>query len=133
MVATRQAATSAAREVGWLEGIGNSCAEEVARVVVGDNRAAREEDPVAQRERDVAGDLPVEEDVRLEAEVTLAVERGLVDRGVDVELAVDEQVDADLKAVEGAVLGQRERQGSGAEDQDVGGRGGDGESRVQQR
>src|SRR5438045_556097 len=101
--AKTQATASAARHAKDLEGIGNSCANELARIVVGHDGAAGEEDPVAQRDRDVAGDLPVDEDVRLEAKIAL-VEGRLVDRRVGVELVVHEQIHANLEFIEGAMV-----------------------------
>src|SRR5687767_11584084 len=59
-------------------------------VVAAEGVFVGEEDAVAEDHRHVAGDLPVEEEVRLPAEEALAARGRLVDRGVGVELVVEE-------------------------------------------
>ena len=61
----------------------------------------REEDAVTHRERDVAGDLPIQKDVRLPAEECLAIGRlqqRLIDDGFVVRAVEEEPVGADLDA-----------------------------------
>src|SRR4051794_17278320 len=81
--------------------------EKLPVVVEGDGVVAGEEDPVAERQRDVAGDLPVHVKVRLDAEEAL-VARRLVDRSVLLELVEDEEVDAGLESAQGPGLVERE-------------------------
>src|SRR5688500_13930664 len=78
-----------------------------------------EEDAVAEDDRHVAGDLPVEEEVRLPAEEALAARGRLVDRGVGVELVVEENVGADLHAAERAHVRQREGRAADADGEEV--------------
>src|SRR5437016_1707861 len=86
---------SATAHRNWrrLEGISDSCAEELARSFVLDDRRAGEEDSVAQRESDVTGDLPVEKEIGLETEVRF-VQSLLVDRRIAGKFIVDEEIDA---------------------------------------
>ena len=117
-----------------LERKGHPREEEVAWVVVagvGDGGAG-EEDAVSDAEADVAGDLPVEVEVGLEAEPLAARPCRLVDRGVLVELREEDQVGADLEAAEGRGVGEGEGRGADAEAREVGDGRGEGEAGVQQ-
>src|SRR5262245_36736046 len=79
-------------ELSRSEGICDSGGEELAGLVVGfDDGGAGEEDAVAEGERDVGGDLPVDVEVGLPAEVAL-VEGFLVDGGIALQLVVNEEI-----------------------------------------
>src|SRR5690242_12146129 len=117
--AKRQATASAASMAFDLEGIGDSRAEELTVFRIVHDRGAGEENTVTDRQRHVAGDLPVQKNVRLETEIPLIVGR-LINRGVVVELVVEEEIQSDLGAREGTVIRQGKRDAADAEDQHVG-------------
>src|SRR5688572_26625487 len=71
------------------EGIGHPRVEEVARRLVGLDRGAGEKDAVTDGEADIAGDLPVEVQVDLGAQVVVVAGR-LVDRAVADQLVEEE-------------------------------------------
>src|SRR5258705_3969382 len=72
-----------------LERIRHSQKQELTGIVVGDRRAG-EEDAVADGERHVVGDLPVEEEIGLEPQVMAVIGR-LLGSGVGGGLWEDEQ------------------------------------------
>ena len=77
-----------------LEGQGESGVEKVTRVVIGHDRVAGEKDAVAQGDRQIAGQLPVGEQVRFPPQKR-AVGGRFVDGRFAVQLVEDEQVRAD--------------------------------------
>src|SRR5262245_2875899 len=77
------------------------------RIVRFEGFAAREEQAVAEDDRHVAGRLPIDVEVRFPAEVCV-VEAGLVDGGVGIKLVEEEQVGADLEALQRAEGRKRE-------------------------
>src|SRR5690349_13560393 len=79
-----------------LERKSHPAEKEMPRLVTREIVAAGKEDAVAERDRDIAGDLPIQINVRLDAQVFL-IAGDFIDRGVAAQLVVDEEIRTHLQ------------------------------------
>src|SRR5687768_7139695 len=106
------------RDWAWSKRIGQAHEKRVT-VVVFEEGIGGEEDSVAQGEAEVFGDLPIEEDIGLPAEVAAVVVELFVDGGIAVHSSEDEGISADLETTDGREAGQRKSGAADAEGHEI--------------